>query len=210
MSRPVREGHGALPPRCFAIVPAAGRSIRMGQPKLLLPWHGRAMIEHTLAAWQNSRVTRTVVVVHPDDQPLADVCRAAGCLVWQPDVPPPDMKASIRSGLNFIETQFEPIAADAWLVAPADLPTLASTVIDQLIARHDPCEPRILAPTAAGHPGHPLLFPWAVRGEIDRLGAEQGLNTLLTWFPPRQIECGPLARPEDVDTSEDYRRLCSE
>jgi CTP:molybdopterin cytidylyltransferase MocA len=33
----------------FAIIPAAGRSVRMGQPKLLLPWGQTTLLEHVLA-----------------------------------------------------------------------------------------------------------------------------------------------------------------
>src|ERR1043165_1578126 len=58
-------------PRCFALVPAAGYSVRMGEPKLLLPVAGRPLIEHTLEAWQRSQVDRIVVVIRPGDQALA-------------------------------------------------------------------------------------------------------------------------------------------
>jgi molybdenum cofactor cytidylyltransferase len=58
--------------RSFAIVPAAGRSARMGAPKLLLPLGDRPVIDWVLAAWTASRVTRTVVVVRADDAPLLE------------------------------------------------------------------------------------------------------------------------------------------
>ena len=59
-------------PRSFALIPAAGHSLRMGQPKLLMPVEGRPLILHMLAAWQASKVERVVVVVRPDDEQLAD------------------------------------------------------------------------------------------------------------------------------------------
>ena len=63
-------------PRFFGVIPAAGRSVRMGEPKLLLPWRDGTLIEHVLAQWLASRVACVTVVVHPDDQELAAVCRA--------------------------------------------------------------------------------------------------------------------------------------
>ncbi|MEZ6078052.1 MAG: NTP transferase domain-containing protein [Pirellulaceae bacterium] len=54
----------------FAIVPAAGRSRRMGQSKLLLPWRGTTVIEHVIEAWLRSRVTQVVVVARRDDLEL--------------------------------------------------------------------------------------------------------------------------------------------
>ena len=81
--------------RFFAIVPAAGRSATMGEPKLLLPWTGRPLIEHVLSEWRASRASRMIVVVHPDDVALADVCRGNEANVVVPEVPPPDMKSSV-------------------------------------------------------------------------------------------------------------------
>ena len=65
--------------RSFAVIPAAGRSQRMGQPKLLLPWGRTTVIEHVLGVWRASRVTHTVIVVHPDDKFLAELSHQLRC-----------------------------------------------------------------------------------------------------------------------------------
>ena len=41
--------------RSFAVVPAAGRSRRMGRPKLLLPWGESTIIQQVLGAWRASQ-----------------------------------------------------------------------------------------------------------------------------------------------------------
>ena len=64
-------------PRFFGVIPAAGRSVRMGEPKLLLPWRDGTLIEHVLAQWLASRVACLTVVVHPEDVELAAICRRA-------------------------------------------------------------------------------------------------------------------------------------
>ena len=94
--------------RFFAIVPAAGRSVRMGEPKLLLPWGETTIIESVLAAWRASRVARIVVVVHPEDTRLAELCRAASAMVIQPEIPPPDMKASVCHALAWLAVHESP------------------------------------------------------------------------------------------------------
>jgi molybdenum cofactor cytidylyltransferase len=43
--------------RAFAIIPAAGESRRMGEPKLLLPVNGRPLIAHTISAWLSAGLT---------------------------------------------------------------------------------------------------------------------------------------------------------
>ena len=81
--------------RSYAVVPAAGHSTRMGEPKLLLPLAGEPLIRHTIRAWQRSQVDQVVVVARPGDNRLAAVVREAGAALIIPAVPSPDMKAFI-------------------------------------------------------------------------------------------------------------------
>ncbi len=144
----------------FAIIPAAGRSQRMGRPKLLLPWQGSTVIEHVVAAWSASAVQQVVIVVAPDNLPLAKVCRNLPCQLLVPATPPPDMKASVCCALNWIKEHHSPLPTDAWLVAPADLPGLSAEAIDGVLTAYDPLDATIVVPQHAGRRGHPVLFPW--------------------------------------------------
>jgi molybdenum cofactor cytidylyltransferase len=199
-------------PRYFAIVPAAGQSTRMGEPKLLLPMNGGTVIERTLAAWRASGVEKVVVVVRPDDPELADLCHSCGVDVVVPPIAPPEMKDSVQYGLRYLEANFVPTAEDAWLLAPADMPNLSPRVIATLISAHNQCNSHILIPTLSGKRGHPVLFPWPVAGEIYLLAADEGLNVLRQRHESRQVPCDsvePLGSPafQDIDTPEDYRGL---
>ncbi|MCE9525905.1 MAG: nucleotidyltransferase family protein [Planctomycetales bacterium] len=156
-------------PRFFAIIPAAGNSTRMGTPKLLLPVNGRTMVEQTLAAWRASGVEKVIVIIRPDDQELAEVCRDCDAEVVVPPVAPPEMKDSVQCGLRYIEANFVPTNEDAWLLAPADMPNLSPRVIEALMAKHNPRKPKILVPTLDGKRGHPVLFPWTLAVEVHSL-----------------------------------------
>ena len=120
----------------FAVIPAAGRSLRMGQPKLLLPWGESTVLEHVLATWSASRVGRVILVVHPQDTEIVKRGAAAGAHVVQPETAPEEMKVSVQLALDYI-SHFAPSPTDAWLLAPADMPTLATATIDQLIAAYE-------------------------------------------------------------------------
>ena len=146
-------------PRFFAIVPAAGRSARMGQPKLLLPWGERTLIEHVLATWRASGVTNTTIVVHPADTELADKCHRAGVEVVTPPHPPADMKASIGHALAHVAARFTPCDADAWLVAPADMPGVSAPLINQVIAAHNPRSRGSWCRCARAAADTPCFFP---------------------------------------------------
>lgn len=191
----------------FAIVPAAGRSQRMGQPKLLLPWGATTVIEHVLAAWKASRVLAVIVTVHPGDDVLIARCRAAGADVVIVDPPPADMKASVAAGLAYAEATYHPGPADVWLLAPADMPRLNARLIEQLLSAHKPHDPRVLVPVAAGRRGHPVLFPWPLAAAVSKLPTEQGIDALVAAAHPVEIDCDELAAFADLDTPDDYERL---
>jgi molybdenum cofactor cytidylyltransferase len=178
----------------------------MGQPKLLLPWGDATVIEATIEAWFSSLVDEVLVVVHPDDDVLAELALSAGAEVIVAPEPPPDMKASIQLGLDVIRSNHSPADEDGWLVAPADMPGLSPLVIDRLLAERFQRPDEILIPTHQAAPGHPALFPWPMAAEVARIPAGEGLKWLLARHPATTIECGPAALAADLDTPDDYHR----
>ncbi|MFN0020655.1 MAG: NTP transferase domain-containing protein [Pirellulaceae bacterium] len=199
-------------PRHFAIIPAAGKSTRMGAPKLLLPVDGVTMMEKTLAAWKRSRMYRIVVVVRPDDDELRHVCQASGIVdIVTPPQQPPQMKDSVQYALMHIRENYAPTPDDSWLMAPADMPCLSTQVINSLLWHDDPNRRSILVPTIGGRRGHPILFPWTLAAEVCQLSDREGLNVLTQRHPCREISCDEfeptITAFEDVDTPEDLRKF---
>jgi molybdenum cofactor cytidylyltransferase len=190
--------------RSFAIVPAAGRSVRMGQPKLLLPAGYSTIIERVLSAWTASRVTRTVVVVRRDDEELKARCRGFNVDIVTPASPPEDMKASIACALDHVARRYAPVDDDAWLVAPADMPRLSARTIDLVLNSFDPAQPRPIVPLFRGQRGHPLLLPWRMAEQLHDLAPDEGVNALMAGAPSREIECGHPGILFDLDTPGDF------
>lgn len=198
--------------RWFAVVPAAGRSVRMGRPKLLLPWTDadgsqQTILGRVLATWRSMGPAAVVLVAHPDDADVAAVGREAGAEVVRPAVPPPDMKASIVAALEHLELHHHPAPADVWLTAPADLPQLSASVIERLLQSYDRNLPQIIRPVHAGRFGHPSLLPWSTAAEVGTIPTNRGLDYLFERLPFRSIESGAACLAADVDTPDDYRRL---
>jgi molybdenum cofactor cytidylyltransferase len=199
-------------PRYFAIVPAAGLSVRMGRPKLLLPWRRKTVIETVLEAWRASGVSHVVMTVRPEDIELAALGRASGAETVVVSPPPPDMKASVLAGLDYVARNYQPRPTDAWLLAPADMPLLSAQVIDALLAARGAGGPsdEIVAPCRSGKRGHPVLFPWPLAAAARRLGPDEGLNQLLTRHRVREIPVDDETGFIDLDTPDDYRRWKAE
>jgi molybdenum cofactor cytidylyltransferase len=205
--------------RCFAVVPAAGSSSRMGRPKLTLPWRSSTIIEHVLAAWLSGGIDAVMVVVRRDDAELAAICARYPICVIAADPPPIDMAMSLGIGLAAIRSRFSPTDDDCWLTAPADIPGIAVPVISRLCDqwRTQTWEGAERAGAIAfveGRRTHPVLFSWKIAREWLAEGIDQGRSTktLRDWIDtsrPRPIDMDDLvARSElaDIDDPEDYRR----
>jgi len=191
----------------FAIVPAAGRSVRMGRPKLLLPWGRTTVIEHVLDAWNTSAVDHCVVVVHPDDAQLAEICRRCEAEVVTPAVAPPEMKDSVQAGLTFVAERYKPRPEDFWLLAPADMPGLTRGMIDVLLVAAERAVGQIVAPRFHNGHGHPVVFPWPMAVEVARLRAGEGINAIVDRSEIHFVDYSQSAVLEDMNNEEEYERL---
>ena len=182
----------------------------MNQPKLLLQWRGKSILDHVLAAWHQSRATRTIVVIRQDDLVLRELCAKHDVDCICPKTSPRDMKQSVQYAIEFIASQYHPIEDDAWLLAPADLPKLTFELIDSVIRRHR-SDNSIIVPRFESRTGHPVLFPWSASQAVLKLGDNEGINRLVS----HQAENGNIAYVEqpdsaafdDIDTAEDFENL---
>lgn len=197
------------PRRLFAVIPAAGHSRRMGTPKLLLPLGKETVIQRLIGGLSTPRVTRIVIVARRSDQPLAAHLAGADVELVQPEVDPPDMKASVQAGLRWIADHCEPTEEDSWLLIPADHPVLKRELIEGLCEVWSRCDVRIMISAFQGQKGHPAFFRWSVAEDVFQLGAEQGINAL--WkegtASPLIWECDDPEILIDLDTPADLEAV---
>lgn len=193
----------------FAVVPACGRSTRMGRPKLALPLGGRAVIEHVVAALRGGGVEAVLVVVGPHVPELVPLARSAGAEVLALPEPTADMRSTVEHGLQWLEDRFAPRPDDVWLLAPADHPVLSPAVVRQLLDAAGSSPRSIAVPACAGRRGHPTLIRWRHVAGIRSLPAGEGINAYLRSHRAETLEV-PVSDPgilADLDTPDDYERL---
>ncbi len=185
-----------------AVVLAAGRSERMGRPKMLLPFGRRTLIETVLAGVRRSRVDDVVVVLGAHRESIEPVVsRFALRAVFNEDLEG-GMLSSVLRGLREV-----PAAARAFLVVLGDQPFPPATVIDRLIAAHEGTGKGLILPVHGGRRGHPLLIDIRYRDEVMALDPSVGLRQLLRDHPDDILEV-PVRTPAvlaDIDRPEDYR-----
>lgn len=198
------------PPHTFALIPAAGKSTRMGQPKLALSLGKRTVLERVIDALKAAQVEIILVVVGPNGRNIAALAQSAGADTMVLSEETPDMRSTVQSSLEWLQQACQPADDDCWLLVPGDHPLLDPAVIHELFRteRHHP-EASIFIPTFEGKRGHPVLIRWRHVAGIRTLPANQGLNTYFRQHAAETMEL-PVASPDilcDLDTPEDYERL---
>jgi molybdenum cofactor cytidylyltransferase len=219
--------------KTIALLLAAGDSDRMGMPKALLPWGGRPLLGHQLAALQKSRVEEGIVVLGREAERLRTLVRPILRPGWKTRAvvnPRPDdgKSASIRSGLAALSRP-----PDAILIANVDQP-LDPRLVDALIdaAAREWSAPRgggphsaaggagggraprdgwpirrIVIPTFDGRRGHPPLFHGSLLPELLGVSeATEGLKRVVRRIPERVLEM-PWERSEillNLNTPAEY------
>ena len=187
-----------------AVILAAGRSRRMGAPKLLLPLGGRPVIEHVADAVLASSVHDTWVVVSPESAGIRQALGGRGVQFVSNPYPEEGMLSSVRCGLRAVSRPSEAI-----LVLLGDQPGLTAAIIERLIAVYRTAGKGLVLPTHGGRRGHPLLLDFRYRDEILSGYERTGLRGLLEAHldAVAEVEMPMPAVLEDMDTPEDYQRI---
>ena len=194
----------------FGLIPAAGTSSRMGRPKLSLPVGDRTVLECVLAALRAGGIEQRLVVIGPHVPELIRPANNAGAHVCRLPEATPDMRATLMHGLRWLAERFAPCAEDAFLLVPADHPTLDAEVVRLLVkARDNHPEKTIFVPTFGGRRGHPTLIGWRHVNGIRSHPAGEGLNTYLRNCADDTLEIAVTSAAVlcDLDTPQEYEAL---
>jgi molybdenum cofactor cytidylyltransferase len=192
-----------------AVVPAAGKSRRMGQAKLLLPFDGRPLIGRVVAALREGGANPVIVVTPPADASegpaVADAARQAGAQVITPVRRPIEMRESVELALEQLDREGPPRAL---LLTPGDSPGITPEIVRQVLTRWEGSPDKLVVATAAGHYVHPIVLTWDVAKRVPSLPKHLGINALVAAHPERIIEL-ELPHPElahDLNTPDDLAR----
>jgi molybdenum cofactor cytidylyltransferase len=186
-----------------AIVAAAGLSRRMGSCKQLLELEGKTVLARCLETLLAGGVKEIVVVTGVKGESVAAEASRFPVHVVVNNDPAGDMASSVRAGRAVLSA-----AAGAVIIALCDYPLLLPATVASLKKSHAKEPGRIVIPTHGSRRGHPLLFPIKI---LEELHENMTLRDLVRCDPDRLrfIEVNDPGILIDMDTPEDYRRLCS-
>jgi CTP:molybdopterin cytidylyltransferase MocA len=181
----------------------------MGRSKLQLPVHGRSVVDHVIDAFHSAGIHNVFVLVREDDRPLRHELASTGARIILAPSATADMRHSVELLLAAIQRDEAPHDDDAWLLSPADHPTLRAEVLRALCAAWREGAGGILVPTCGGRRGHPTLLGWRYAARVGGIPPNFGLNWLLQRYADDVAEV-PVEDPTilwDLDTPADYDRL---
>jgi molybdenum cofactor cytidylyltransferase len=183
---------------------AAGRSQRMGQPKLLLPWRGMPLIRYVVQQMLDTQLDELIVVIgHRADHVIAALEGLAVRIVLNTDFLD-GQSTSLRAGIAAVHSE-----ASAVVVLLADQPLLQPQTVDALIERYRQEQSLIIVPRCEGRRGNPVLFDRRLFPDLLAITGDQGARNVIKVYE-QQIDWlnttdgGTLL---DIDTPQMYEQL---
>ncbi len=190
--------------RVTGIVLAAGSSSRLGQPKQLLKFQGRPLLQHAIDAMEKSGLFDIVVVL---GHRAADIAEAVQIGPGTRTVVNEDyaqgQATSLRAGLGAAGEN-----SDAAVVILGDQPAINGLMVRTVVETYLGTGAKVVQAAFSGKPNHPTLFDRELWPELQAIEGDQGAREVLRKHPEWvvRVEFGGEP-PSDLDTWEDYERL---
>ncbi len=186
------------------IILAAGKSRRMGQNKLLLPFNNKVILQHVLDTAAQTPLSPLILVLGPESNKLQEQISTGRAVVITNHDTSKGYSSSLQAGLNAIPDQ---CAGAMFLLG--DQPLLLGDTVEKLIRAFQKEPLRWIAPSWKGQRGNPVIIPASWFNSIFALSGDTG---------PRQHLRDPAANLKiievddegvvfDIDSREDYERL---
>jgi len=193
---------------CAGVVLAAGRSSRMGRPKMLLPLRGQTLLGRVLGAALESRLNPVVLVVGYEAERILDSLGGVKShrklrIVENRDFAD-GMSTSLVCGLREVEKE-----CGAVMVLLGDMPFVSAGLVDHLLKRTAESGLPLGAVVVRGRRSLPVVIRRELYDEVKELTGDAGARGLFSSHPDRVCLVEP---PEDyddtdIDTPEDFERL---
>jgi molybdenum cofactor cytidylyltransferase len=186
------------------IILAAGSSSRLGQPKQLLEFNGKTLIEIAVEAAQNSFAQSCILVLGANSNLISE--RVDHSKVdkvinenWENG-----MASSMQKGLKYL---IENSAPDQVILMLSDQPFVDSNILNSLIENKINTDSQIIACSYNGTFGVPVLFTKKYFPELLSITGNDGAKKLVM---AHQNDLNTIDFPKgaiDIDTIEDYLKL---
>ncbi len=186
------------------IIPAAGRSRRMGTIKQLLPLDQSTLLHKTISNLTACPLTDILVVLGYEAEKIRPHIQDLPVSVLINENFDEGMSSSIKCGLERLKPSCGSI-----LIALGDQPFISTQLVNRLIEGYLNSDKSIAYPVHKGRKGHPVILDRKYEAEIRLLGGDTGCRQILDDHPDDHltIEVDDEKIFWDIDYPEDYRLL---
>lgn len=190
---------------CAAIILAAGQSSRLGQPKQLLKYQSKTLLQHAIDVTKQSSVQSIIVVLGSNSDIILNEINTSGIHVVKNDDWQSGIASAIRCGVR--EVQMLDSNIDAAILMVCDQPFVTSDLLNSLIGKQKETGNTIIASQYGDTIGTPALFYNLFFSELMKLQGDAGAKKIM--MQNRGV-LTTLPFPKgciDIDTVDDYEAL---
>ena len=190
---------------CGIVILAAGASTRLGEPKQLLQYNGKTLLDHSVNEAVNAKADAVVVILGKNADLFKNEIHKEKVSVlinkdWEEG-----MASSVRLGLASL-LKIKPYI-DSVIFMVCDQPHISASVLNELIATQQKTTKQIVTCNYGGTIGPPALFHKKYFRELAKLNGDIGAKNIIQ---QNMHDVATVLFPEgkiDIDTKEDYDAL---
>jgi molybdenum cofactor cytidylyltransferase len=162
-------------PRIAAVVLAAGLSSRMGSNKLLAEWRGKSLLRWSVETAIKSEARPVIVVTGHESAKVEAALKGLDVRIVHNLHYASGLSASLKAGIRAV-----PVNSDGAIVVLGDMPEIAPSLIDRMIAAFSPPDGRSICVAMHEHRrGNPVLWARRFFPEIEALNGDAGAKDLI-------------------------------
>lgn len=190
---------------CGIILLAAGSSGRLGEPKQLLHYKGKILLQHLIDEAKSSSANSIVVVLGANWEAIQVKLQTGNIHIAINNDWKEGMASSIRCGINALQ-EICP-AVDAAILMVCDQPYVTAALLNDLITVHQKTNKAIVTSNYNNTSGPPALFQKNIFSELLQLTGDKGARQIVE---AHSKELATVSFPKgniDIDTAADYDLL---
>ena len=186
------------------VILAAGGSSRMGSPKQLLPWHGKALLRHVAEVALGIEPALVCAVLGANAALVRPCLDGTQVIIAENEAWPEGMASSLRCGLEAV-TRLRP-DLDGVIFLVCDQPQVGAELLTAMLRAARGEGRTVVACEYDGTTGVPAWFHRSHFPELLALHGAQGARQVMRAHEATLARVPFAGGSADIDTPDDYAR----